>query len=349
MAKNRSSDEICDVCNRGAPPGSKGKRKPKTITWIGCDACPRWFHPLCVRISDSQMEEIDDYQYFCESCAVRGCLIPKPQPVMTASGEVSELKKVIQELSAELTKLRAELDAARETNKKQLDRLRNVVNSNTRSEVTTTRLASDLSEKLEKIERGAQLANTCSQTINSCRLAINKIPFKVGENVRQLVADVLTLVGCSDEQASITDCFRVPAKPSKWSDRSLTPTIVAVFSSLEARQKVLRKYFERHKDAALRNLKHGPALDYRFTVNEVLSINTFRIRNHALRLKQRGAARSVFVRNDKVSVLLPGQVRYTPVNSVEHLQELVSSGSSSDSSSLFFDALSANVSASSRC
>lgn len=213
---------------------------------------------------------------------------------MTASGDVSELKKVIQELSAELIKLRAELDAARETNKKQLDRLRNVVNSNTRSEVTTTRLASDLSEKLEKIERGAQLANTCSQTINSCRLAINKIPFKVGENVRQLVADVLTLVGCSDEQASITDCFRVPAKPPKWSDRSLTPTIVAVFSSLEARQKVLRKYFERHKDAALRNLKHGPALDYRFTVNEVLSINTFRIRNHALRLKQRGAARSVF-------------------------------------------------------
>lgn len=349
MANNRSSDEICDACNRGAPPGAKGKRKPKTINWIGCDSCPRWFHSLCVRITDSQMEEIDNYQYFCESCSVRGSLIQKSHSVTADSGEIKELKKIILEMSSEMKKLRTELDSVRETSKKQIDRLRNNICSTTLSEATTTRLTSNLSEKLEKIEKGAQLANTCAQTVNSCRIAINKVPFKEGENVRQLVIDVLTLVGCSDVQANLTDCFRVPARPSKWTDRSLTPTIVAVFNSPETRQKVLRMYFERYKEAALRNLRNGPALDYRFTINEVLSINSFRIRNQALRLKQHGVVRSVFVRNDRVSVLLPGQARYIPVNSIAHLQELVSSESSSDSSSLFFDALSANVSASSCC
>lgn len=232
------------------------------------------------------MEQADEFQFFCESCSVRGCLVPKIRPAVgrgsEAQEEVSELKKIVQELSAEVTRLRGELEAARDTSKMQMDRLRNSINSNVRSGATTNRLASDLNEKLEKIEKGAQLAQTCSQTVNSCRLVINKIPFREGENVKQLVEDVLALVGCSEEQANLVDCFRVPSKSSKWSDRTLTLSIAAVFNSTDARQKVLRRYFERYKEAALKNLKTGPALDYRFTVNEVLSITAFRIRNHAL-------------------------------------------------------------------
>lgn len=301
-----------------------------------------------MRICDSLMEKASEFRYECDSCSVRGRLIPKsPGPSAPSSSEIGELKKIIDDLSAEVIKLRAELETVRSASKKQVDRLRNNIHSTIRSEATTTRLSSDLQGKLETIERGAQLANTCSRTVNSCRLAINKIPLKDGEQVSKLVEDVLTLLGCGEEVTSVSSCFRVPAKPSKWSDRSLTPTIVAVFNNNEARQRVLKRYFERHKEAKLCNLRTGPAIDYRFTLNEVLSINTFRIRNYALRLKQRGQARSVFVKNDRVSVLLPGQQRYTPVISIEQLQELT--GSTTEDSSLFYDALSADVSASSRC
>lgn len=92
---------------------------------------------------------------------------------------------------------------------------------------------------------------------------------------------------------------------------------------------MLRSYFERYIEAALRNLKTGSALDYRFTVNEVLSIIAF--------LKQRGLVRSAIIRTACVSVLLPGQLQ---------LQGLSRSEGSEDSS-LFLDTLSANVSTSS--
>lgn len=341
------SEDICAACNRGTPRKARGKKQPVKVQWICCDSCQRRFHSVCMRISDSVMEKASDFHFECDSCSVRGRLIPKSPGTPAPSGEVSELKKIIEELSAEVAKLRTELETVRTTSKKQVDRLRNNIHSTIRSDATTTRLTTDLHEKLETIERGAQLANTCSRTVNSCRLAINKIPLKEGEQVSKLVEDVLTLLGCEEEKTSVTSCFRVPPKPSKWSDRSLTPTIVAVFNNNETRQRVLRRYFERHEEAKLCNLRNGPALDYRFTLNEILSINTFRIRNHALRLKQRGLARSVFVRNDSVSVLFPGQQRYTPISTIQQLQELTSSAA--EDSSLFYDALSADVSASSRC
>lgn len=145
----------------------------------------------------------------------------------------------------------------------------------------------------------------------------------------------------------VTQCFRIEVKPSKWSDRSITPTIVAVFYNRDARDRVLRRYFERHKDAKLCRLRNVPALEYRFTINEMLSVPAFRIRNLALRLKQKKLVQSVFVRNDHVSVLIPGQTRYTAVASVNHLLELTKRDSA-DESSVFFDALSSDMS-SSRC
>lgn len=120
------------------------------------------------------MKRIDEIQFFCESCSARGCLVPKTPPAAVRGSEtheeVSRLKKIVQELSTEVTWLRVELKAARDTSKKQVDRLRYNINSNVRSDVPTNRLTSDLNEKLEKIKKVAQLAQTCIQMINNIQI-----------------------------------------------------------------------------------------------------------------------------------------------------------------------------------
>lgn len=133
-------------------------------------------------------------------------------------------------------------------------------------------------------------------------------------------------------------------KASKWSDRTLTPTIIIVLDSAEARNSILRVYYRKHRDAKLCVLDNSLQLDYRFTMNEVLSLPTFRIRNLSLRLKHRKVIKSIFIRNDTVSVLLHGQQDYTLVSSIPELLELTSSTPASDESSVFFDAVSANSS-----
>lgn len=210
-------------------------------------------------------------------------------------------------------------------------------------------MTSNINEKLEAIEKCATLAKTCSRTVNCCRLAVNKIPYHEGENVRDLVGNVLRLLDCESEMSNVVKCFRLPVKTSKWTDRSLTPTIMVIFNSAESRGVVLRQYFQRHQMAKLCNRRGGPYLDYRFTLNEAMSINTFRIRNLALRLKQRKQVKSVFIRNDRVSGLLPGQKQYAPIETLEQVLELAGGDLDGEDTSIFFDATSAELSASSRC
>lgn len=348
-------DDIkCNICHRNSSP-SKGRakkaKKAKKTDWIACDACDSWFHPVCVRINKEQMEKVDDLHFLCEKCCVRGCLFPKVTPTPTVGGDLDALTKTIQELSSQIAKLQAELEAVKVSNKKQLDRFRNQLHSEDRVETQRAaqdRLVNNIGEKLDIIEKGAKLASTCSQSVNSFRLAVNKIPFKEGECVRSLVENVLALLDSQNESKHVTSCFRLPVKPSKWTDRTISPTIVVVFDNVEARQAVLRRYFNMHHEAKLCNLRGGPELDYRFTLNEMLSVNTFRLRNLALRLKQNKAVKSVFIRNDRVSVLLPGQKRYIPIETADQLCELTNVLNVGDSSSVFFDCT-ANVSTSSHC
>lgn len=146
-------------------------------------------------------------------------------------------------------------------------------------------------------------------------------------------------VGIPHVKSNVLNCFRLPVKPSKWTDRTLTPTIIVIFDSREAKDIVLRHYFEKHKHATLRNLKSDLPLEYRFTANEVLSIDVFRTRNLALRLKLRGLLQSVYVRNNTVSVRIAGQKRYVRVESTDHLLQLTGTLPQPDESSVFFDAI----------
>lgn len=340
-------EEKCGVCNLPNPPTKKSRKKPKQtqhVNWICCDNCAVWYHSVCVRIGDSQMSDVQNFKYFCENCSIRGTLVANT--VDLVDDEVKQLKQTVQQLSAEIEKLKAELESVRSTNKKQHDRIQSKLNSADQRDgqcASQTALINDIGKKLEVIEVGAKLASNCSKSVNCCRLAINKIPYREGESVRSIVENVLTLLGVQKEMPHVVSCFRVEVKPSKWSDRSITPTIVAVFDNKHARERVIRMYFERYKEAKLCRLKHGPDLEYRFTVNEMLSVHAFRIRNLALRLKQRKVIQSVFVRNDNISVLLPGHQRYTAVDSTEHLLELTRHNRETDDSSLFFDALSSTM------
>lgn len=347
-------EEKCGLCGCADPP-VKGKarkvKQTKQVGWICCDGCSIWYHLCCVRISDALIDEIHNFSFFCESCAVRGSLIGKQSIPVADSDVMEQLKKTVQDLSAQLVKLQAELDTLRSTSKKQIDRIHCKVNSEEQRETkcqAQAALLGNIEEKLEIIEAGAKLANTCTQSANCCRLAINKIPFHEGESVRNIVESVFNFLDIKEAMSNVVSCFRLKVKPSKWSDRSISPAVVVIFHNREMRDKVLKLYFDRHKDAKLCHLKHAPALEYRFTMNEVLSVQSFRIRNLALRLKQRKIVKSVFVRNDSIAVLLPGEKRYTRVDSTNHLLELTESmRSSHEDSSVFFDALSADMSTSS--
>lgn len=83
-----------------------------------------------MRISDAQMESIANYEYFCDSCSVRGSLVPKLQVQHPPHNEeIDKLAKLIQDLSSELCKLQAELNSSRATCKRQLDRIQNKLSS----------------------------------------------------------------------------------------------------------------------------------------------------------------------------------------------------------------------------
>lgn len=346
--------DICSSCGQEEPTkGRKGKKKNQPVSWICCDSCCKWFHTICIRASNLPLEEIVNYWYFCEKCTILGTLIQK-QLVASPSATSNDIAKVndtISELSEKLTKLQTELEASRKAWKKQTDNLRNQLQSSDqiRERHSVQReLVESLETKLDVIQSGAKLANTCLQTVNQNRIAINKIPYRAGENVKDLVRAVLNFLGISDSESHIVDCFRIPAKPSKWSDRSISPTIIVVFSNRDVKDRLLKTYFDNHKRAKLSTLQTGLDLEYRFTLNEVLSVQSFRIRNLALRLKQRQLVESVYVRNDSVSVRLPHQKRYTPITDTTQLLQLTSKEArehtAADESSIFFDAVSVDSS-----
>lgn len=345
-------DDICTACNSANPPTVKTKKSKKTtrIGWICCDQCSKWFHSVCVRISDLQLANIQSFQYFCENCCLRGVLIPKVGTDPATSDDIETVRQTICDLTSQISKLQKDIENIQLVSKKQIDHLRSKLDDCDRleSQAAARNLLLDrLGENLELIETGAKLASTCSNTVNACRLAVNKVPYSEGENVRAIVGSVFTFLGMDRLQNNVTSCFRLKVKPSKWADRAISPTIVVVFDNKASRDAVLRRYFEKHKDANLSKLRNVPPLEYRFTINEVLSLQTFRIRNLALRLKQQNLVKSVFIRNDSVSILLPNEKKYVPIGSVEQLIRLT--GSNPNNSSIFFDAVSADASASSSC
>ena len=68
MSSSSSSDDettdpnnLCAEC-KSKHPASKRKRK-KTVNWIQCDICSKWFHEDCVGSVDNRDEE-----YFCKMC-----------------------------------------------------------------------------------------------------------------------------------------------------------------------------------------------------------------------------------------------------------------------------------------
>lgn len=57
LAKNKSDGKLYCVC-----------KKPYDFTlMIGCEVCSNWFHPSCVKLSQKDVENMDEY--VCESCS----------------------------------------------------------------------------------------------------------------------------------------------------------------------------------------------------------------------------------------------------------------------------------------
>lgn len=343
------SGDICEACGREEPPVQRKKTKKRSkkdagIGWICCDSCSKWFHNMCVRVSQDVLADISAYLYLCEQCTVIGSLIPKN--TNTSATGMKVIAKQIEELVDRIKKIESEIAALQNNVRKQFDRVQNKIQSNvlmTEKQMPTMTI-SNVEQKLEVIDKGVKLANICSRSVNSFRISINKVPYQTGENVRSIVQNFLSFLGIQDSMSHVTTCFRLPVKPSKWTDRSITPTILVVFDSVGLKTDVLQKYFKKHKEAKLCNLKSGLPLEYRFTVNEMLSIGSFRIRNLALRMKQNDLVESVYVQNDSVSVRLPGQKKYIPIEDISQLLGLVKPDYCINESSIFYDAESAECS-----
>lgn len=253
---------ICKECNRADPPLKGGKKSKKAskkqpVEWINCDRCSKWFHTTCVSINQTCMPEIHRYWYFCEQCTPKGNLILKFEPVNAVpNNDLEHLKNLIQELNVKLQKLQDELASIQANTKKQMHRLQNQMQEMIRTEakhVDSDKLLNNIEHKLEIIESGAKLAETCSQNVNGFRIAQNKIPFQQGENVQTIVERTLDILDMPEAKSHVANCFRLPYNASKWSDRSIFPTIVVVFDGNKIRQSVLQKYYERYNDFRLRS------------------------------------------------------------------------------------------------
>ena len=56
-------DDICYSCSAAVPPVEKHKSsKHKKTHWIECDTCPRWYHNVCVNVSNRKRK------YICDMC-----------------------------------------------------------------------------------------------------------------------------------------------------------------------------------------------------------------------------------------------------------------------------------------
>lgn len=354
-----NAEDSCSSCGRENPPTrKKGKKSKKSspVTWICCDSCVKWFHTICVKISDHLEPELKNYWFFCSNCCMKGNLIARTQPAPcqpASSTSTQEIEKKIEDLSVEIQKLRDDIEGSRSSWKKQLDRLRNRFHEAERTSDRQTernQFLVGIEQKLATIESGAKLANSATSNINSFRIAINKVPYRHNENLGAIVQKVLDILGVPLRMSNVIKYFRLPVKDSKWSNRSITPTIIIVFDDSAARSAVLGEYYKKHREVKLSLLDDGLPLNYRFTLNEVLTLPAFRLRNLALRMKQRKLIKSVFIRNDTVSVRIANEPKYTLVNDIHHLLELTGAKDepeNTNDSSVFFDAVSSDFSASS--
>ena len=54
---------ICHQCDATDPPARKQRRRqPTAVNWVGCDACPRWYHTECVGMKTVPAS------YVCDMC-----------------------------------------------------------------------------------------------------------------------------------------------------------------------------------------------------------------------------------------------------------------------------------------
>lgn len=58
-------ENICHACNSDIPPSRKQRvQSAKSIKWVGCEKCPRWYHAICVGVKSSKKES----SYICDLC-----------------------------------------------------------------------------------------------------------------------------------------------------------------------------------------------------------------------------------------------------------------------------------------
>lgn len=182
-------EDVCGICKQDEPPknpkqkGAKKKKSNEDIGWIGCDSCNKWFHKLCVRIGPALLALANDYVNLCAGCSIVGSLLPRTSS--SSTGKCEEIQMKIEELSSDLSKIRSELQLLQSNIKKQLDRFRSkllAVNHLDDRRESSNKLVENIEKKLELIETGAKLAGTCSNSVNCCRIAINKVPHHPNES-----------------------------------------------------------------------------------------------------------------------------------------------------------------------
>ena len=54
--------DICHACDSVEPVPRKNKRNVKTVRWVQCDTCPRWYHTVCVGVRNTAAA------FVCELC-----------------------------------------------------------------------------------------------------------------------------------------------------------------------------------------------------------------------------------------------------------------------------------------
>ncbi|XP_058816415.1 uncharacterized protein LOC131679696 [Topomyia yanbarensis] len=183
---------ICSACGQENPPTRRCKtgKKKSAIGWVYCDDCSEWLHATCVRIGASLLAKAENFWFFCEKCAVKGCLMWKQSADIVPINPVSPSKTEAQisELTSLIQKLQIELDTLRSQHKKSIDRLQNKLSEAKQQDekcASHLQALTQIEEKIETIQSGSKLANICSQTdLPGYNFVRHSLPSKRGRGAK---------------------------------------------------------------------------------------------------------------------------------------------------------------------
>lgn len=102
---DHENQHSCACCT----PSEAPSEEDRDVSWVGCDNCDGWFHPVCVAVSEHEAAGIDEY--LCPRCCSQRSVPYRPAGPGTPARPLPALKRTCRPPFREAVQLMTEADA----------------------------------------------------------------------------------------------------------------------------------------------------------------------------------------------------------------------------------------------